>query len=296
MPKRLALDKNSIIDMYTRKNQTTVEIAKSFSVHPSTILKRLKENDIIVDNNKFSRISISKNILAEMYKEHTTVEIAKRYNISVPTVIKELKRHGIKIKGKKFNIKSTLLFTENQKDFLDGFVLSDGHINGNHYRGKNRSASLSAGLKYKEFTEYIVNFLNLDTNISICDGGYRFSCADSVFNKDRVRWYPEGTKVIPADFRFSPISMNIVYLSDGGTNNGAILLHLCDFNEDMLEIITTKLNEIGISSWIRKPKNDYLRVYISAKSSVDFLEFIGECPVACYKYKWENILRNKGLI
>ena len=46
LPKKLELDEDQIIHLYTKENMTTTEIAELFGVYSSTILRRLKKNHV----------------------------------------------------------------------------------------------------------------------------------------------------------------------------------------------------------------------------------------------------------
>lgn len=111
-----------------------------------------------------------------------------------------------------------------------------------------------------------------------------------LFNEERKRWYPDGKKVIPKDFRFSPISLNIWYLGDGSRSGNAknarrgILLCSDAFSKENLEeTIIMFLLKLGIECWVTKRN----QVKISNSSAPKFLEYIGECPIGCYEYKWD---------
>ena len=80
--------------------------------------------------------------------------------------------------------------------------------------------------------------------------------------------------------------MNIFYLSDGHLlRNRAIILSTQSFAKKQIEeIIIKNLNNISIKCWLTKNNE----IYISAKSTRAFLDYIGPCPVKCYSYKWEQ--------
>lgn len=183
-------------------------------------------------------------------------------------------------------------FTNEQYQFFDGLVAGDGSLV--KRRNKKSNVSLSIAGKYKGFIEYIRDYLQLDT--SIChnivlndryiDGSiqeYRVSKCNFLFNGEHNRWFKEYKKIIPQDFRFSPISMLILFLSDGCSSNNMMTISLNSFDVDNIRnTIGIGLSNIGIKYSIRKDSV----LYIKRKHSLDFLKYIGMCPLKCYNYKW----------
>ena len=163
------------------------------------------------------------------------------------------------------------------------------------YGNGYKNAKISCGFKHKEFAVYINDFLDLGGNvhkkIHVSDRYKTGQCVqfglmsknNILFTNERQRWYPNGKKIIPEDFRFSPVSMNIVYLSDGHLDKYHIILSTQSFDRESIErLLIEKLREIKIECWITKNNE----IYIASKSVADFLNYIGPCPVECYRYKW----------
>lgn len=243
----------------------------------------------------------TKNLLTELYviKDMKTTEIAKMFNSKPQTVSKYLKLNEIKIKGiKYYNIRDEICFNNEQYEFFDGLMISDGSLYINNSGGRKRNALLSCAFKYKEFSNYINKFLNLNGNIhkkihksdryksGLCVQYGLMSQNNILFTKERQRWYPNDKKIIPRDFRFSPISMNIMYLSDGYLirKKGYWSVRLCTnaFERDNIDIIINHLKNVNIYAHIT-PDN---QIMMNTLNSKKFLDYIGDCPVKCYKYKW----------
>jgi hypothetical protein len=247
-------------------------------------------------------MSITKAILEELYcvKDFKSSEVAKTLGVSISTVLNYLHKYGIAIKGiGHYSTLKEIQFNSEQFEFFDGLMLSDGSLTRKivSYGNGLSNAKISCAFKYEEFAKYINNFLGLNGNIhkkihrSIrykigqCIQYGLFSSDNIFFTKERNRWYPNGKKEIPEDFRFSPISMNIAYLGDGHLigEKGGIILSTQSFARDKTEAILIKsLSNIDIKCWITKSNE----IRISRLSTIDFLSFIGNCPVECYKYKW----------
>ena len=189
-------------------------------------------------------------------------------------------------------------FNRDQYDFFDGIIAGDGCISKTK---RLKNYKISTNFRYKEFAQYIVDELKLNVkvykvikpDIRTKKGytiAYTFSSRHNIlYTKERHRWYPNGIKIIPEDFRFSPVSMNILYLCDGtrasyGSCRKAIELCTQSFKKENLENTIVKyLNEINIECWV----NNAGKVYVPARNVKLFLDYIGNCPVKCYKHKWD---------
>jgi hypothetical protein len=59
----------------------------------------------------------------------------------------------------------------------------------------------------------------------------------------------------------------------------------CNLSQEDIEGIRTELLNLGIKTTRQKRKNNDV-IYILIQSIKDFLNYIGECPVRCYQYKF----------
>jgi len=243
---------------------------------------------------------IEKQKLACLYiNEHKTIQnIADLLGASARLIKKYLQQYNIEIRkrGFGFNVLPKRDFSKDQYDFFDGLMAGDGSIC-RRRTIKNRKTIgndfLSCGFKHEEFAEYIINKLKLNKKskeyihksarykTGECRQFKFLSENNILFTEERNRWYPQGYKILPNDFRFSPISMNILYLGDGFLSKGRrIYIATQSFNKENLKIITNKLDEMHIQNHITKDGQIYI------KDAESFLEYIGKCPVKCYEYKW----------
>jgi hypothetical protein len=248
---------------------------------------------IILDTNSIKKMYIDEHMRAE--------DIGKIFGVSVKTILQCLRQAGVIIRkrGYGFNIKPQIELTKQQYDFFDGLIVSDGSIYASNSDGRNRNAAISCGFKYKEFADYINAYLCLNGNVhkkihksdryksGQCVQYGLMSPNNVLFTKERNRWYPNGTKIIPNDFRFSPVSMNIMYLCDGyliKNSKSYRSVRICtqSFDNDNINIIISNLYDVGIDAHIT-PDN---LIMMNTKNSIRFIEYIGPCPVECYKYKW----------
>jgi hypothetical protein len=187
-------------------------------------------------------------------------------------------------------------FTPTQYEFFDGVMAGDAHI--------ERNGCFRIDVKYKEFAQYVITMLELDSNInkSIHKGfagkryiSYVSTKMNILFLKERRRWYPRNIKRIPKNFRISPIGLNILYLCDGMlTKWNSIIISINSFRKNDIEkYIVSYLLDNCVDCWVRKNNS----IYISAKSRNLFLDLVGSCPLQCYSYKWDyNDISNRDIV
>jgi len=241
--------------------------------------------------------NLDKKTLSALYldQKKSCKSIGELYGVGFEAIRKNLIRCDIpRRSAASYKIRDRLVLKPEQLEFLDGFLAGDGSIS---YRLARDTCNgwLSGMFKHKEFAKYISNYLDIDKNVSkyihkseryksgecICYTVH--SGANVFYTEERGRWYPNGVKIIPSDFSFSPTSMNILYLCDGSKLRLGAVICTDSFEIDNVEAtIITFLRDIGIKCHVRKDS----KVYISEKSIRDFLNFIGDCPVKCYNYKW----------
>lgn len=232
-------------------------------------------------------------------------DIAKSLNVGVSIIRRHLQESGVTMRkrGWGYNVLPEKQLTVNQYEFFDGLMLSDGSIarrgvlNHRHSQGNDY---LSCAFKYMEFAEYIKSQLSLapevHRKVHISDrykSGYCvqygiLSSANIFFTQERDRWYPEGVKIIPKDCRLTPTSLNIMYLGDGyitkdSPKRKAIYICLHSFEREDIQLVIDHLDSINIKASIYASGE----VRISSYNTADFLDYIGPCPVECYKYKWD---------
>jgi len=254
-----------------------------------------------------NKIILDHDIIRDIYVNNhkRIVDIANIYEVSPCVITRHLTESGVTIRkrGFGFNVAPEKKLTNTQYEFFDGLMLSDGSIcrrkslKGRHTRGND---FLSCAFKHEEFAKYIKSQLELKPEVHNkihVSGRYKsgqceqfgiLSSPNIFFTKERDRWYPEGIKLIPRDCRITPTSLNIMYLGDGyirkDKDNKSIYLSTHSFVKGDLKIITDYLYSVNIKSKIQADN----QIRISSYNTQDFLNYIGDCPVECYRYKWKG--------
>lgn len=194
-------------------------------------------------------------------------------------------------------------FNNIEKEILDGCLLGDGMIELNSVNKK--SCNLTYVSSIKEHVSYITTFFDrFHTKGFLINGlkqyktfdnrtkkeytGYRYrtSCNKS-FEEVRKRWYNDNKKCIPSDIKLSPKTCLMWYIGDGCLRKGnskAIQLSTDSFEKkDINDLLLPQLSKF--EAYVCSNN----RIYIPRRKTKEFLKFIGECPVDCYKYKWDIV-------
>jgi hypothetical protein len=218
----------------------------------------------------------------------------------------------------------TPTITQEMHEILEGFLLSDGHL----YLGKtHKYPSLHMGQMANkvEYVRYFADLFDLSQDrvkLRIMKhkklnkeypAYFLKTKSTPIFKSYYDRWYPSGTKIIPEDFKITPLSLLHAYIGDGtiysyiankNTNPRLywkITLYFMNFDKDQIEnIITKQLNDIGINSTIRLKKyKGYDRLYPTLdigkkKDIINFLEYVSPNPIDCYNYKFSSLNKIKN--
>lgn len=185
-------------------------------------------------------------------------------------------------------------FLKQSVDFIDGFLLGDGHIS-------KHNCHISWSLKYQEFSEFIENKLNQylpkSSRRFVKDARFKnggsFSTRGNTkchpdFKQQRARWYPQGKKNVPKDVSLSPESVLIWYLGDGSAKKYSVTLCTNGFTQECVRFLIKRLSLIGIPSKMLL-NNQQPIIVISSSVTKLFFDYIGwESPVRCYDYKFDT--------
>lgn len=196
-----------------------------------------------------------------------------------------------------------IVLSQEEKEFIDGALLGDGHIT----KPKGRSSQFSYVTSKQTHAEYVYQklkrlavgeCLNGPTKSLVFDKrtnktytSYRFrSVSNITFFELRNRWYPDGNKVIPNDVVLSPITTLIWYLGDGSLMKAKrsyyIKLSTNGFQKENVESVLFPQISTYNPSFVYATKSQWW-VYIPRRNIDKFLKFIGDCPVSEYDYKWK---------
>jgi len=180
-------------------------------------------------------------------------------------------------------------------EWLNGELLGDGCLQAM----SPYSSIIYYSSRFNEYINYISNILGsygikkggiYKVNEIKWKEGYKYNSHSYIELKPIYdKWYPKGKKIVPKDLKLTPLVCRQWYIGDGYLNKEkkgrrAIILATCGFPIEDVQCLNEKLKYMGFISTVR-PSNNTIR--ISVHSVLDFLHYIGECPVECYAYKWD---------
>jgi len=244
----------------------------------------------------------NKDWLKEQYldKKLSTTQIAKSCDCSSGTICNGLKKYNIPARstpeGNHLSKRNHCDLSEEAKQWIDGELMGDGCL----LSYSKYSANFNYCSKYEEYINYILDTLN-SFNIKQagkinkyyhkkrCYYSYHYAslCYPELLSI-RKYWYPNGHKIIPKDLKLTPLILRQEYIGDGNLSHPKygrpyIRLATHGFSTEGVEWLVNKLNKLNFKS-TRRPSDN--QIHISAHSTKDFLDYIGECPIQCYQYKW----------
>jgi site-specific DNA-cytosine methylase/2-polyprenyl-3-methyl-5-hydroxy-6-metoxy-1,4-benzoquinol methylase len=118
--------------------------------------------------------------------------------------------------------------------------------------------------------------------------------------KERLRWYPDGKKIIPKDLKLSDITLAVWFMDDGcgkstkwsereeyaSRYNGPwVSLATHGFTEIEIKFLIKLLNKIGIKGQIQLRKSGYRDLEIRGESAALFFQKIGRYVPPSMRYK-----------
>lgn len=248
-------------------------------------------------------------------------QLAEYFNCSENCICFRFKKAGIKTKSMTdcvyAAVKKTINLTEEFYERIDGEILGDGFL----YRySKQGSFREEFGLDSLEWAEYIKNLFEKNDISIVCGGiterenrgGFSSRGSWSLITESVMelgdlhrRWYVKNenfdknksknfsnrkyVKIIPIDVNIKPLSLLHWYIGDGQyeKTGGGCFLHTEGFTYDEIEYLRFKFKkELNILTVHRKDNT----IYFPRTYKEILLEIIGECPVECYKYKWNRII------
>ena len=247
----------------------------------------------------------------------TTLNLSRKFNCGYGTIYNVLARNKIiKRTSGSYRIHKPLNLSKDIEDYLVGDILSDAHISRPIGNGNSQ---LQWGVKHKEYAEYLAGIYNKEyfkINIESRKhynkkyrrwySGWKINSGRNItFTELRVKWYPKRKKIIPEDLILTSKTCLHWYLGDGCLHKKecSITLHTNGFAKKDVNFLIKKLKKIEIKSTKNKQGKNFI-IRISRIEARKFLDYIGQCPISCYDYKWDwrvpdSILRreeNKRII
>ena len=187
------------------------------------------------------------------------------------------------------------------KQFIDGLLLGDASIP--KRKDGISPRSLTQACKHKEYLEYIIErflkakvlcspILSRWINDERCKNkGYNQSFLQTrrykTFELFRERFYPKGKKIIPQGIVITKDLLLQLYLCDGNFYRHITLCLNAFEKKDILHLKKLIEKKLNIKPTLKKQKEQFMLV-IKKSDTKKFLNYIGDCPIKCYQYKWKD--------
>lgn len=243
---------------------------------------------------------------------------ARKYVLKNPEVLLKFK-HLIQVEDvqtKEKGLGQSFVMTPDLRALLDGLLLGDGHycklIPGGlscAYQMSQREDRLewlesikktfdSCGIKSKiTWRPECSNFIKKTGKMLYGRPSHllRTACYWNL-KQERLRWYPDGEKIIPKDVDLSnPIVLAHWYMGDGSvsTDGCAISIATCCFSEDDLMWVCQKMWDLLNIEVSIVHCSGYPHLNMHARHAEKFLSLIRPYVASCFDYKipviWEPI-------
>lgn len=124
------------------------------------------------------------------------------------------------------------------KEFLDGELLGDGHLNPVTYNGIVTSVRYQHGSSKKRYLQWLGMVLTnygikrcgnirkrlheIPTSKSICIDYHYCSKSYRELVSYYSRWYPNRKKIVPKDLKLTPVTVRQWYIGDGSIYKGTL--------------------------------------------------------------------------
>lgn len=265
IPSKLNLE-----NLYLNELKTLDEIGIVYNVNRNLVSKWLNSYNIKIRLYNVKIEQPTKEILYYLYNDEklTISDISKIYNTNDSVIRRLFIKYSIEARSnlRKYHHLRAIKFTQEQKEFIVGTMLGDGHL---ACIGKKKSVRLSIIHSIKQIDYFfwkrkiMSNFIN---NCNIYEEKKRNSIrisSTSIIHNDFVFYhklfYDNRKKIINYDLihHLTPFAMAIWYMDDGWLN-GKVSMRISS------ESFTKKENEllqsiILINFGIRSKVNEYTR-------------------------------------
>jgi len=201
--------------------------------------------------------------------------------------------------GHKFTVKSITL-TDEFRAILDGLLLGDGSY---IKRSLTAHFSMSQIIQHEDWVfslknEFEANGLFLSFNK--CAGktlnsspflkAWSHGCIE--FLEERMRWYPEGVKIVPRDLILTPSTLAHWHMGDGNASvpkgRLEIKLHTNGFTENDVELLSEKFqNQLGLHSIIIHWRTQPI-IVLQHKNAASFISMVKPFLTPSFAYKVPN--------
>ena len=221
-------------------------------------------------------------------KKKSALKIAKENNVDGNTILNWLRKYSIPIRSvsEQSSLRNNNRFklTQEQLEIFEGELLGDGCLTKSFTNPRFDVTSKEIVHLNHLIKIFPKGFFRITKqNVSGCYSVYTPHLKDLL--SFHYRYYQDGRKDLPNDFKLTPLKLKYWYYGDGHLVNKKtpIICSLLFNKKKLKKILLPQLEKLGIKANLQKN-----RIYVKKESAERFFEIVGE-PISCYKYKWEMI-------
>lgn len=233
-----------------------------------------------------------------MYENNTsTKELAKLFKCNRSTILRRLHLAGASFKGKGRDQHANYIDYQPMIEILEGELLGDGCV--------NPSSKSSARFRYntssKEYSSWLKDLM-ISYNMEF-GPDYEFNgCIESKSKSYRSfmplynKWYVNEIKIVPEDFRLTPINLMHWYIGDGHlkklTNRKykyPTLATIC-FDKKSVKVMFREFERIGIPFKEYSAGGGKCLIIKHIDDIPNFFDYMQPLPnelIPVYGYKWD---------
>lgn len=243
-------------------------------------------------------------IIENYIKGKSLSQLSKELSYNISTIRTFLIKNGIKIRNvkesvKKFHKKANLIIDSFLDENIIGWILGDGGMRIPEHGINPKFIYTDKKKDHIDFICSILNKYNIHYNISFnnISGCYYINSEarpefhkyyDLFYGYDGLNENNQKRKILP-NIDLTPIILRNWYIGDGSSSNqGKLGNHRgfigCKYENPYITNQFKKLFEEEFKLY--SLNNGMFQYYFSNKGLIKLLDYIGDCPVDGYKYKW----------
>ena len=184
------------------------------------------------------------------------------------------------------NVLKNTKILPSEMEVIIGSLIGDGSLekSGKHYRlrvGHTVRHSEYVRWKYKLLQRFcITDPQYVPTTESLRLG----TIGHPELSKLRHKWYTNGIKEIPIDFRLTPLMITIWFMDDGCKQGKSVDFSVHSFSVKSIQILRKELAEFDIDTTINFDGKGH-RIYVRRSSYDSFKELVKPYIQPCMAYK-----------
>lgn len=244
--------------------------------------------------------NLKEQIIEDYISGQSANSISKKYNKNISSIMYLLRKNNIKIRSIGDNVikslnKKKLNLSKEFEEIIVGLLMGDGSLRISK-KGRNPSyhhtdKNLEAIKHFKQIFEN-EKITTSEIWVNSQTGCYYFQteCREEFLKYYNIFYNDSSKKILP-NILLTPLTLKYWYVGDGsikkqnGTINNACQISNKWGNEYILSQIKELFTEK--SNYYSENKRKCGSFYIPHLGFIKMLDYIGDCPIDCYKYKWE---------